>query len=173
MTISIREGRWLFLANCHLSISWMPQLEKIIESIPFSNPHPDFRLWLSSNPHPGFPISILQCSLKMTTEPPKGIKANLSRIYNTIKVESLQQTNKPDIYKKLLFSLSFFHSILLERKKFLNLGWNSNCDFNDSDFMICDSLLIVLLNEYESVPWKALKYMIAEANYGGRVTDDW
>lgn len=67
----IRHGHWVFLANCHLSISWMPSLEKIIENIPNENPHPDFRLWLSSSPHPDFPISILQNSIKMTTEPPK------------------------------------------------------------------------------------------------------
>jgi dynein heavy chain, axonemal len=42
----IRAGHWVFLANCHLSISWMPALDKIVESIPSESPHPNFRLWL-------------------------------------------------------------------------------------------------------------------------------
>lgn len=42
----IRAGNWVYLANCHLSISWMPSLDKIIESIASESPHPNFRLWL-------------------------------------------------------------------------------------------------------------------------------
>lgn len=40
-------------------------------------------------------------------------------------------------YKKLLFALCFFHSLLIERRKFLTLGWNIVYGFNDSDFEVC------------------------------------
>ena len=65
------QGKWVFLANCHLSLSWMPQLDKLVEQLQVEEPHPEFRLWLSSSPHPDFPIAILQQGIKMTTEPPK------------------------------------------------------------------------------------------------------
>jgi dynein heavy chain, axonemal len=29
----IRDGNWVFFANCHLMMSWMNQLEKIVENL--------------------------------------------------------------------------------------------------------------------------------------------
>merc|ERR1712106_253383 len=120
----VKEGNWVFLANCHLSLSWMPGLDKIVEQIIDGTPHPDFRLWLSSSPNKEFPISILQSGIKMTTEPPKGLKANMNRLYQNITESQFHRCGQKSKYKKLLFSLCFFHSVLLERKKFMMLGWN-------------------------------------------------
>jgi dynein heavy chain len=115
----------------------MPLLDKIIEQLQNEPVHKEFRLWLSSSPNPDFPIAILQSSIKMTTEPPKGIKANMKRLYNLLTEQQFTRCVRQDKYKKLLFALCFFHSVLLERKKFLQLGWNVNYSFNDSDFEVC------------------------------------
>uniref|UniRef100_A0A3Q2Z591 Uncharacterized protein n=1 Tax=Hippocampus comes TaxID=109280 RepID=A0A3Q2Z591_HIPCM len=169
----VKKGHWVFLANCHLSLSWMPELDKLVEQLEVQKPHADFRLWLSSSPHPDFPINILQAGIKMTTEPPKGVRANMKRLYHLVTEAQFTRCAKPVFYRKLLFSLCFFHSILLERKKFLQLGWNIIYGFNNSDFEVSENLLSLYLNEYEQIPWDALKYLIAEVNYGGHVTDDW
>eukprot|EP00079_Xenopus_tropicalis_P031840 XP_017945611.1 PREDICTED: dynein heavy chain 2, axonemal [Xenopus tropicalis] len=169
----VKDGHWVFLANCHLSLSWMPQLDKLVEQLQIEDPHPNFRLWLSSSPHPDFPISILQASIKMTTEPPKGLRANMTRLYQLITEQQFSHCAKSSSYRRLLFSLCFFHSVLLERRKFLQLGWNIVYGFNDSDFEVSENLLSLYLDEYEETPWEALKYLIAGVNYGGHVTDDW
>jgi len=63
--LSASKGYWVLLQNCHLSISWMPELELICEGLN-TGLHKDFRLWLTSMPTESFSIPILQNSIKMT-----------------------------------------------------------------------------------------------------------
>lgn len=39
------KGDWVLLQNCHLSLSWMPELEKIVEDFEPEKIHKNFRLW--------------------------------------------------------------------------------------------------------------------------------
>ena len=170
----------------------------------------------------------------------QGLRANLTRLYNTVSDESYTECRAQHKYQKLLFALIYFHSVLLERRKFRSVGLNILYDFNDTDYkvlhsgqpllaftqsghgycaaslppthfihtashllqppkllsccflttyvkrvftmvglkgackclQVSDDLLKKYLDSYVDTPWAALKYLIAEANYGGRVTDE-
>jgi dynein heavy chain len=54
----LNRGGWVLLMNCHLSTSWMPKLEELVENMDDTK-HRDFRLWLTSMPNKSFPVSIL------------------------------------------------------------------------------------------------------------------
>ena len=52
-------------------------------------------------------------AIKLTNEPPKGVKANVNRSYNDMTAEHLASCEaKPLVWRKLLFSLSFFHAVV-------------------------------------------------------------
>ena len=111
--------------------------------------------------------------MKLTNEPPKGVKSNLLKTFNEFSNEKLESCSKTKEWKKLIFSFSFFHAIIQERRKFGPLGWNILYEFNDSDLDTSITIMNNLLETHNDVPWEALKYVTGEINYGGRVTDEW
>lgn len=94
------EGRWVFLQNCHLATSWMIKMEQLILQIteePEGVIHTDFRLFLSSMPSKAFPVSVLQNSVKVTNEPPKGLKANIKRALYDLDDQFFEEHRKEEL----------------------------------------------------------------------------
>lgn len=167
------KGGWIILQNCHLSLSFLPKLEDIIEQLQNNTTtEPNFRLWLTSMSSPHFSINISKLSVKITMEPPKGLKLNLQRQFNNIRDEDLEACAKPELFKSFFFAMCFFHAIVQDRRKFGPIGWNVKYDFTNEDLIVSRKQLKNFLEEYDFVPYKVLNYLGAEINYGGRITDD-
>lgn len=179
-------GGWTILQNCHLGRSFMPELEKKLESM--ESPEflatanqecfGKFRLFLTSMPCDYFPVSILQNGMKLTNEPPKGIKANMMKSLQDISCERFEGalpvgSTQGVIWRRLIFSLAIFHAVIQERRKFGPLGWNIFYEFNESDLETSISMMKITLESQHDQQWEALQYMTGEINYGGRVTDEW
>ncbi|OHT09907.1 Dynein heavy chain family protein [Tritrichomonas foetus] len=170
---ALTRGEWVYLQNCHLSLSWLPELEAIVAKFSSENANEHFRLFLSSMPTTGFPVSILRNSIKVTNEPPRGIRAHLHRLLGSMTSEDYEGCTKPRPWKKLLFGLAFFHAVIQERKKFGPLGFNKVYEWTETDYNVSVSYLRMFLDEQSQIPWEALRFLTGEIIYGGRVTDDW
>lgn len=96
--------------NCHLAASWMLSMEEIIKELQESPNiiHSNFRLFLSSMPAKHFPVSVLQNSVKVTNEPPKGIRANLRRAFSEMTPQFFEEHRE---FKKIILAHNIkYHS---------------------------------------------------------------
>ena len=116
------------LSNCHL--------EAVVEQF-----NPD-NIWLTSVPAKSFPVQVLQNGVKMTSDPPSGLRANLIRSYSALSDELLKESKPPKIFKTLLFGFCYFHSAVQDRRKFGPIGCNIACGFTPEDLQVCRQQLL-------------------------------
>jgi len=166
------KGNWVCLQNCHLATSWMGMLEYLVEKIDPNVVNKDFRLWLTSMPSKNIPVSVLQIGVKMTLEPPKGMKNNLFGSYSRLSDNDWKDNSKPEVCKRLVFATCLFHAVVQERRKFGPLGFCIRYELTDGDRDVNLMQTKVLVDQYDETPLKVLQVLFTDVNYGGRVTDD-
>jgi dynein heavy chain 1 len=171
-----RQGSWVLLKNVHLAPSWLGQLEKKLQTL---NPHRNFRLFLTMEAQPSIPVNILRQSRILMNEPPPGIKANLFDSLRNISSSRLSQGPAEKV--RLYFLLAWFHAVVQERLRYVPLGWSKAYDFNDSDMASAFGTIDTWLNSVAkgranvnpaTIPWDALRTLVKQSVYGGRVDSD-
>lgn len=172
LQIGHKEGHWILLQNVHLMPKYLVELEKRLDHFAHEGSNPTFRLFLSSDPSKAIPIGLLEKSIKLTNEPPTGLKANMKRAFTFFDREDFDGSDHK--IKTILFALCYFHSVMIERRKFGPKGWNMMYPFSMGDLRDSST---VLKNYMETaaasgkIPWDDLKYIFGEIMYGGHIVD--
>lgn len=167
-----RNGHWVILNNVHLMPRWLIELEKKLDEYASEGSHDKFRVFLTSDPSNAIPIGILNRCIKLTNEPPTGLKANLKRAWCSFPKEYIEEADSKT--KSILFGLCHFHSILMERKQFGPMGYNMNYPFSMGDLRDSATCLQNYMDNIAGgkIPWQDLKYLFGEILYGGHIVND-
>jgi len=172
-----KTGGWVFLDNIHLMSDWLPSLERKLE-ICAEEAVADFRAFTSAEPHPDphanyIPQSIIESSITIINMPPASLKANMRRAFSQFNQGTYDACDKNREMRGMIFALTMFHACLVGRHKFGSQGWSRSYGFNFGDLTISGNVVRNYLNNNEFVPWKDVRYIIAEVMYGGHITDRW
>ncbi|NWV19290.1 DYH9 protein, partial [Origma solitaria] len=163
--------------NIHLVAKWLSSLEKKLEQHGKGS-HQDFRVFISAEPAPCpeshiIPQGILENSIKITSEAPTGMHANLHKALDNFSQDTLEMCSQEKEFRSILFALCYFHAVVAERRKFGPQGWNRLYPFNTGDLTISVNVLYNYLEASSKVPYDDLRYLVGEIMYGGHITDDW
>ena len=171
-------GEWALLQNCHLGLKFLADLETLLIKTDTEQIGEETRVLITTESHPKFPIGLLQMSIKVTNEPPPGVKAGIKRSYGWFNQEMLDSYRRPE-WKPMLFAQCFIHSIVVERKKFGPIGFCIPYEFNQGDWQASVQFLQNHMTTIgddakrgSQVSWITVRYMISEIQYGGRITDN-
>uniref|UniRef100_A0A2K5END2 Cytoplasmic dynein 1 heavy chain 1 n=1 Tax=Aotus nancymaae TaxID=37293 RepID=A0A2K5END2_AOTNA len=171
-SIAIGKGGGWVSWNVHLAPGWLMQLEKKLHSL---QPHACFRLFLTMeiNPKVGWSRS----PHLMICPPWSGEKCCFLMTLCLV----IFLTQSPNERARLYFLLAWFHAIIQERLRYAPLGWSKKYEFGESDLRsACDTVDTWLDDTAkgrqnispDKIPWSALKTLMAQSIYGGRVDNE-
>lgn len=171
------QGSWVLLRNIHLCPAWLRALEARLHALP--PPDARFRLFLTAEIHPKLPPGLLRLCDVMVLEAPTGVKANLLRLLHDLPAQRMAAGPAAPEKARLFALVAWFHALVQERLRYLPLGWSRRYEFAQADAHAA----LDAAEEWvaaaaaggrahvapEEIPWAALRALLAESIYGGRL----
>lgn len=174
INIAKQRGEWVCIQNAHLAGAYLKELEEELYSLKHADPN--FRLWITTEPSKSFPIGLLHMGLRITCEPPSGLRDGLTSLLSGLDTDIMDEVKMPQ-WKCLLVSLNIMHVLAQERKKFGPSGWNVPYEFSHADLVSSMNVIANHLQDLRgkksaSINWDTLHYLIGIIQYGGRIIDE-
>lgn len=171
-----KAGSWVLLKNCHLCTDWLQDsLMKKLQAIG-SGPHPDFRLFITSEISK-LPTSLLRLSDIIVAEAPSGVKASLRRFASSIPNDRFGDP----VRNRLYLLLGWLHAVIQERLRYVPSGWTEAYEFTEADAKHSLDVVDALLDgvgrnkqtmDPDKLPWDAIQTTLCKGIFGGRITKD-
>jgi len=173
-----QTGDWVLTQNCHLGLPFLRELLEVLLKQDPEGVHEEFRLWITAEPTNAYPIGLLQMSIKLTNEPPQGMRAGILRSYSWMTQDLFDNFRRIE-WRPMLYTMCHFHSVTQERRKFGPIGWCIPYEYNFGDWSASCQFIqnhLTMLGDDpkkgQPVSWDTCRYMVADIQYGGRVTDN-
>ena len=179
--LATKSGQWVLLKNVHLAPTWLNEIEKKIYSKDKDKINPKFKLFLAMEFNPKVPSTLIRMSYKLVFEPPNGMKASLQRTYGTVLTE--KRTEKlPRERPHLHFLLAWTHAVIIERLRYIPIGWTKSYEFNEADQRCAIDLIDECIDQVAGssanidpnlIPWQAIKVILTQNIYGAKIDNEY
>lgn len=173
MPASVNAVTWVLVQNCHFGLNYMNMILEMLSGKAYAVKE-EFRLFLTTEPTNKFPLGMLHYAIKVTNDPPKGLKDGMLRTLNQVVNQDRLEKLDGDKWKSVVFTMCFMHNVLLERRKYGPIGFCHPYEFSNADLDSCLTYLEKLspTGNFEDSKWKMAKFMVCEIQYGGKITDE-
>ena len=183
ITLGMKSGSWVLLRNVHLCVEWLGLLEKRIHSHltlsgnSSASIHENYRLFLTcEGKNSSIPVSLLRSGEVIIAEASTGMKANILRFFSSI---PLARIEKPPVERARLYALvAWLNGIIQERLRYSPFGWTKHYEFSEADAVCTIDVVDQWIDDIagtrahinpEDIPWQALRTLLSQSLYGGRI----
>ena len=166
------KGGWCMLDSIHLEPELLPLLSPILTNSEIS---PRFLMVLTADPASAskLPVSVIRDSLKVTTDTSSSLKSILLSTWD-VSSQHCPAIPRQGELRRMLFLLSYFHSVCLQRNIFLNYGFvDAPYAFGTSEISASRYLIQMLLQQTTTntdIHWDDLREVIVSQVYAAHST---
>ncbi|GEQ70602.1 hypothetical protein JCM33374_g4280 [Metschnikowia sp. JCM 33374] len=168
----MNNGSWVLIQNVQMSPDWLTHLKATLQG---KAARDGFRLFLTcSLDASNIPNELIGISSVFTTEIQPQWKTML---LNTFDALATSMISVPELH--VYFLLSWYHTTIQERLKYVPISFLKSYDINEADVIAAGFMIQRIFDGVKSTPktrndisWTEIAYRVGEIIYGGKISEE-